>query len=62
MNYLENIAKDNNISLLVLDTKYNDDASFLYEKLGYIKAGQIPSYSLNSDSSYSDTVIYYKSL
>ena len=62
MNHLENIAKENDKSLLILDTRHKDRSSFFYEKIGYEKAGQIPFYSLNKDCTYSDTIIYYKKI
>lgn len=62
MLYVENIAKKHNKSLIILNINNKSDASFLYEKLEYKKAGQIPLYTLNNDFTYLDNIIYYKSI
>ncbi len=49
-------------SLLVLDTRAGDVASHLYRQLGYLEAGQIPSFARNADGSLAATVIFYKPL
>lgn len=49
-------------SLLVLDARAGDVASHLYRQLGYLDAGQIPSFARNADGSLAATVIFYKPL
>jgi ribosomal protein S18 acetylase RimI-like enzyme len=47
--------------LLTLDTA-TGDAERLYERLGYARAGSIPEYAMNPDSSLTATTFYYKRL
>lgn len=62
MNELEESARKLNRTLLVLDTRLGDSAEQLYQKLGYIRAAEIPNYVTNSNGEYESTVIYYKIL
>lgn len=48
--------------ILVLDTVTGSPASFLYQKLGWIKVGDIPEYALFPDGAYCSTTYYYKKL
>ncbi|TQV85429.1 GNAT family N-acetyltransferase [Aliikangiella coralliicola] len=62
MSFLENCAEKNDRSLLVLDTKVGDTASFLYRKLGYIEVGEIPYFAKDSNGAFEPTVYFYKKL
>lgn len=49
--------------LLVLDTETGSSGPYLYEKLGYIHAGGVPEFALNSDGTeYRANIYYYKRL
>lgn len=62
MNELEEAARKLNRTLLILDTRLGDAAEQLYQKLGYVRAAEIPNYVTNSNGEYESTVIYYKIL
>lgn len=47
-------------SVLVLDTVTDSDAARLYEKLGWVRVGDIPNYALFPDGSPCSTTYYYK--
>lgn len=47
---------------LVLDTVTGSDASRLYERLGWQKAGDIPQYALMPDGAPCSTTYYYRAL
>ena len=59
---IERLARDRRRTLLVLDTRTGDVASSLYRKCGYIEAGQIPDYALNSRGGLDATTFFYKQL
>jgi ribosomal protein S18 acetylase RimI-like enzyme len=48
--------------LLVLDTRAGDVAEALYPRIGYLRAGSIPGYALNSEGGADATVFFYKEL
>ncbi|MGU3575414.1 N-acetyltransferase family protein [Brucellaceae bacterium C25G] len=58
----ENLARQNDKTLLVLDTAEDGGASPLYEKLGYTKSGSIPDYALKPHGGLSATVLFWKKL
>lgn len=60
MNQAETIAKKENRSLIVLDTRLGDPSNVLYQSLGYVEAGRIPQYARSADGNLDSTVIYYK--
>ncbi|PHM36758.1 hypothetical protein Xmau_04122 [Xenorhabdus mauleonii] len=60
MKELERLAKQHQRSLLVLDTRTNDPASTLYKKCGFIEAGRIPNFAINSDGTLAGTTYFYK--
>lgn len=62
MEALEEAARGNHRSLLVLDTRGGDGAEQLYQKLGYQLADTIPGYALSSDGKLHDTVFYYRQI
>lgn len=49
-------------TLLVLDTVTASDAARLYERLGWIRVGEIPGYALWPDGRPCPTTYYYKPL
>ncbi|WDF68828.1 N-acetyltransferase [Sphingobacterium oryzagri] len=48
--------------VLVLDTVTDSPASFLYQKMGWIKVGDIPEYALFPNGGYCSTTYFYKKL
>ncbi|WP_319928361.1 GNAT family N-acetyltransferase [Xenorhabdus santafensis] len=62
MEELEQLAKQHQRSLLVLDTRTHDPASALYKKCGFIEAGHIPNFAINSDGTLAGTTYFYKLL
>lgn len=62
MKALESKAASLGRSLLVLDTRKGDAASYLYKKLGYIEAGEIPHFALSADNKLHSTLYFYKEL
>jgi acetyltransferase len=59
---IERLAIEHHRTLLVLDTRTGDVASSLYRKCGYIEAGQIADYALNSGGGLDATTFFYKRL
>jgi acetyltransferase len=57
---LEDVARGEGRTLLVLDTVQGSAAEKLYSKQGYARAGVIPSFASNADGSLHSTVIFYK--
>ena len=62
MQKAEERAKQENRSLLVLDTREGDLSNRLYKSLEYQEAGKIPKYAISPNGSLDATVIYYKFL
>jgi acetyltransferase len=62
MSTIEDAARLENRTLLVLDTERGSVAEGLYERCGYTRTGIIPQYALSSDGSFIDTVVFYKLL
>lgn len=60
MRYAEALAVQRQRSLLVLDTASDGGASHLYEKLGFVLAGEIPDYALKPHGGLTGTMIYWK--
>lgn len=58
----ETLAREHRRSLLVLDTAAEEGASALYEKLGYVRAGEIPDYALKPHGGLTGTIIFWKRL
>lgn len=56
----ENRARQEERSLIVLDTRLGDPSNDLYRAMGYIEAGRIPFYAKSSNGVLEDTVLYYK--
>ncbi|OAB44785.1 GNAT family N-acetyltransferase [Paenibacillus glacialis] len=53
-------AKNEDRSLLVLNTKAGDPTNQLYTSLGYIQVGRIPNYTMSIDRVLHATFLYYK--
>ena len=49
-------------TLLVLDAVTGGDAARLYERLGWVRVGDIPDYALFPDGGYCSTTYYYRKL
>ena len=62
MRRAEACAQEAGKTLLVLDTCEGGAAERLYVRLGWVKAGVIPKYTLNPDGGWCDTVIFWKAL
>lgn len=62
MQAIEREAIELGRTLLVLDTVKGDDAERLYPRLGYTRAGEIPSYARNADGGLDATVVFYRFL
>lgn len=57
---VETLAVEHRRSLLVLDTATDEGASAFYEKLGYVRAGEIPDYALKPHGGLTGTIIFWK--
>jgi acetyltransferase len=62
MHAIEQVARDEERTLLVLDTRQGDSAEQLYRTLGYCEAGVIPAYARSANGTLDSTVIFYKTL
>lgn len=62
MHAIEEIAKAQGRTLLVLDTREGDPSEQLYRKVGYTKAGVIPDYARSASGELHTTAFYYKAL
>jgi ribosomal protein S18 acetylase RimI-like enzyme len=55
-------AKKRGRTVLVLDAVTGGDAARLYEKLGWIKVGDVPRFALMPDGRECGTTFYYRDL
>lgn len=62
MTVAQQMAMQENRSLLVLDTRAGDPSNDLYRSLGYLEAGRIPQYAQSANGHLDETVFYYKLL
>ena len=62
MKAAESFARECEKSLLVLDAVTHGDASRLYERLGWIRVGDIPNFALMPRGGYCSTTYYYRDL
>ncbi|MVT05167.1 GNAT family N-acetyltransferase [Enterobacter sp. 10-1] len=62
MNYLEEVARNQGKSVLVLDTATGSGAERFYVQCGWEKAGEIPRYALMPDGKMTATSLFYKFL
>lgn len=59
---LDEVAKEEGKSVLVLDTVTGGDAERLYERVGWQRAGVVPKYALMPDGEWCATTFFYKHL
>jgi GNAT superfamily N-acetyltransferase len=62
MERLEEEARADGKTLLVLDTVVERAADRLYERLGWTRLGVVPRYARDPDGSFCDAVFFYKHL
>ncbi|MEJ0098368.1 MAG: GNAT family N-acetyltransferase [Pseudomonadota bacterium] len=62
MRSAEDAARSRGRHLLVLDTVTDGDGARLYERLGWIRVGDIPRYALWPGGGYVATTYYYRDL
>jgi GNAT superfamily N-acetyltransferase len=62
MRAAEDAARDCGRSLLVLDAVTDGDAARLYERLGWVKVGDVPRFALMPDGRPCGTTYYYRDL
>jgi ribosomal protein S18 acetylase RimI-like enzyme len=60
MEKAEERAREENRTLLILDTREGDPSNLLYRSLGYIEAGRIPQYAQSFNGVLDASVFYYK--
>jgi len=58
----EQMARDCGKTLLVLDTNEGSDAERLYSRMGWVRVGTIPDYSMLPRGGLSGTTLFYKGL
>ena len=59
---LDDVARANGRSVLVLDTVTGGDAERLYQRGGWQRAGDVPKFALMPDGEFCATTFYYKHL
>jgi GNAT superfamily N-acetyltransferase len=59
---IEPVARREGRSLLHLDTREGDGSNALYQSMGYVEAGKIPSFARSRNGDLHTTVFYYKQL
>ncbi|PMD50485.1 acyl-CoA N-acyltransferase [Hyaloscypha bicolor E] len=60
---LEEVAKVEGRTLLMLDTEKDSPAELVYPRLGYIRVGEVPRYMISPlDGSLKDAVWFYKDI
>ena len=62
MRAAEATAIDCGKTLLVLDAVTGGDAARLYERLGWVRVGDVPNFALYPDGGYCSTTYYYRDL
>src|SRR5206468_1023757 len=60
MRAVEEHAREQSFTLLLLDTCKGSAAEKLYTSLGWRRVGEVPNFALNPDGSWCDTVFFYK--
>lgn len=60
MHKVEERAKQEGRSLLVLDTREGDPSNHLYTAIGFIQAGRIPHYAKSATGELDASIFYYK--
>ncbi|SDG78486.1 GNAT family N-acetyltransferase [Paraburkholderia phenazinium] len=59
---VEEVAREEGRSVLVLDTVTGGDAERLYERAGWQRVGSVPKYALMPDGEFCATTFYYRHL
>jgi GNAT superfamily N-acetyltransferase len=59
---VEEVAREEGKTVLVLDTVTGGDAERLYERAGWQRVGVVPKYALMPDGAFCATTFYYKHL
>ena len=62
MRAAEQLARDCGKTLLVLDTNEGSDAERLYARMGWVRVGTIPDYSVQPRGGLRGTTLFYKAL
>ena len=62
MQAAESMARECGKTLLVLDAVTDGDAARLYERLDWVRVGDIPNYALMPNGSLCSTTYYYRNL
>jgi GNAT superfamily N-acetyltransferase len=62
MKAAEQTAREWGKTLLVLDAVTHGDAARLYERLGWVRVGDVPNYALMPDGTPCSTTYYYRVL
>ncbi|ASS75850.1 GNAT family N-acetyltransferase [Tumebacillus algifaecis] len=62
MQQAEERAKQEERTLIVLDTREGDPSNLLYTSLDYIQAGRIPHFARSANGELHPTILYYKLL
>jgi GNAT superfamily N-acetyltransferase len=62
MRAAEDAARECGRTLLVLDAVTGGDGARLYERLGWVRVGDIPDYALMPRGGYCSTTYYYRNL
>ena len=62
MHAVEEVARDQGRTLLVLDTVTGSDADRLYTGAGWRRVGEIPGYALMPDGAPCATTVFYKAI
>ena len=58
----EQAARESGKTLLVLDTNTGSDAERLYARMGWVRVGTIPGYSVQPRGGLRSTTLFYKTL
>lgn len=58
----EDVARSCKKRVLVLDTVTGSDAARLYERLGWVRVGDIPNYALFPDGAFCSTTYFHRDL
>ena len=62
MNAVDEVARAEGKTVLVLDTVTGGDAERLYTRAGWQRVGEVPKYALMPDGEFCGTTFYYKHL
>lgn len=62
MKEIEKRAKQEERTLLVLDTREGDPSNILYQSMGFIEAGRIPNFAQSETGILDTTILYYKNI